>query len=345
MLKQFGAKPTKANREKYTNSPYWNGKIFENLEVTTTDVSFQTLPKILYKQFCKKEDREPKQKLTIVPFKREAFDEPSRLMKAVWYGHSAVLMKMKSINILIDPMFGDNAAPISPFPVRRFSDDTMAILDALPDIDLVLFTHDHYDHLDYECLLRLKDKTKHFFVALGVGRHLIKWGVEKERITEFSWWDTQTFEDIIITFTPTRHFAGRGLSDRNKSLWGGWAFKTADENIWFSGDSGYGDHFKTVGERLGPFDFAFMECGQYNEHWSQIHMFPEESVQAAIDARVKRAMPVHWCGFALAQHSWTDPVERFTAEAKNRNLDYSLPKLGELFASGSELKTPWWEEL
>lgn len=342
MLKQFGAKPSKAERESYSVSPYWNGKIFENLEVTTMDVNFQTLPKILYKQFCKKEDREPSQKLPIIPFDEKAFIAPSESMKAIWYGHSAILLKMGELTLLIDPMFGDNAAPISPFPVRRFSENTIEIINELPEIDLVLFSHDHYDHLDYESLLQLKDKAKHFFVALGVARHLIKWGIDKDKITEFSWWDEKPFHSINITFTPTRHFSGRGLSDRSKSLWGGWSFKTANENIWFSGDSGYGSHFKEIGRRLGPFDFAFMECGQYNEYWSQIHMFPEQCVQAALDAGVKKAMPVHWAGFALSQHSWTEPVERFVTEAKIRGLDYCIPRLGELFSSSVNKKETWW---
>ena len=132
------------------------------------------------------------------------------------------------------------------------------------------------------------------------------------------------------------------MTDRAKSLWGGWALKTAKENIWFSGDSGYGEHFKEIGKRLGPFDFAFMECGQYNENWHQIHMYPEESVQASIDANVKNMMPVHWAGFALAQHTWTDPADRFSQEATAKNRSYCLPQIGELFDSNHSQTNTWW---
>jgi L-ascorbate metabolism protein UlaG (beta-lactamase superfamily) len=251
-------------------------------------------------------------------------------------------MRLDNKTILIDPMFGSNAAPIAPFSVQRFSQNTLELNDEFPEIDLVLISHDHYDHLDYDSIQKLKSKTKHFYVALGVKRHLVSWGIPENTITEFDWWDENPFDGIQITFTPTRHFSGRGLTDRAKSLWGGWALKTAKENIWFSGDSGYGEHFKEIGKRLGPFDFAFMECGQYNENWHQIHMYPEESVQAAIDAKVKNMMPVHWAGFALAQHTWTEPVERFTQEATAKKLNYCLPKIGQLFDSNHSITARWW---
>jgi len=252
-------------------------------------------------------------------------------------------MRLNNSTILIDPMLGPNTTPIAPFPTKRFSEVTLSLIDSFPEIDLILMTHDHYDHLDFDSIQKLKLKTKKYFVALGLKRHLISWGVEADLITEFDWWDTFDFDAIQITFTPTRHFSGRGLSDRSKCLWGGWAFKTEHENIWFSGDGGYGMHFKTIGERLGPFDFAFMECGQYNEDWRSIHLFPDESVQAALDAQVKKAMPVHWGGFALSyQHAWTDPVNEFITHAKLNHFDYLVPKLGELFSASDVLTEEWW---
>jgi len=342
MKKQFGAKAKKSDIEKYSKSKYWNGKIFENLEVTKMNISIQTLPKLLYKQFCKKEAREPHKPLSIIPFDKELFIQPHQSMRSIWYGHSAILMRLDNKTILIDPMLGSNAAPIAPFTVQRFSQNTLDLIDKFPEIDLVLISHDHYDHLDYDSIQKLKGKTKQFYVALGVKRHLVSWGIDEDTITELDWWDEIPFDGIKITFTPTRHFSGRGLADRAKSLWGGWALKTATENIWFSGDSGYGEHFKEIGKRLGPFDFAFMECGQYNENWHKIHMYPEESVQAAIDANVKNMMPVHWAGFALAQHTWTEPVERFSQEATSKNRSYCLPQIGELFGSNHLAIDTWW---
>ncbi len=343
VLKQFGASPALSDMEKYAHSKQWNGRFFENIVPTKTDLSFTTLPKMLYKQFCEKNNRKPLHKLSVTPLNSSEFLQDGPNWKAAWFGHSAILIRFNQWNILIDPMFGPNAAPISPFAVSRFSDNTLDIIDSLPPIDLVLISHDHYDHLDYESILRLKSKTRQFGVALGVARHLTKWGIAAADVTEFDWWDEHTFNDITITFTPTRHFSGRGLKDRAKSLWGGWAMKNRNDNIWFSGDGGYGDHFAEIGKKVGPFDFGLMECGQYNKLWHQIHMYPEESVQAAVDAGVKIAMPVHWGAFSLAQHAWTESVERFVTEAEKRKLDYIVPKLGALFTQGTNDRDKWWQ--
>jgi L-ascorbate metabolism protein UlaG (beta-lactamase superfamily) len=249
---------------------------------------------------------------------------------------------MNDQTILIDPMFGANASPIANKSTRRFSESALNIIDELPEIDLMLLTHDHYDHLDYDSIQKLKSKTKNYYVSLGVKRHLIRWGVDEKNIVEFDWWSEEIFSDIKITFTPTRHFSGRGITSLAKCLWGGWAFKTATENIWFSGDGGYGDHFKEIGERLGPFDFAMMECGQYGEDWPQIHMFPYESVQAALDAKVNIAMPVHWGGFNLSyQHAWYEPVEEFAKEAETKQLRYVTPAIGEIFQPET-ITQNWW---
>jgi len=342
MRKQFGARPSKLELESYSKSPNWNGKIFENLEKTTMEFSLPNLPRFFYKQFCEKKQRQPVKPLPILPFNKEAFESGNDSMKSIWYGHSTILMRLNHKNILVDPMFGPDAAPIAPFKVKRFSGSTLDLMDKFPAIDLVLISHDHYDHLDYDSILKLKDKTKQFYVALGVKRHLVSWGINPEIITEFNWWDESIFENIKITFTPTRHFSGRGMTDRAKSLWGGWALKTEEENIWFSGDSGYGKHFVEIGNRLGPFDFAFMECGQYNENWHQIHMYPEESIQASIDAKVRNRMPVHWAGFALAQHSWQEPVERFVEKAASENLNFIVPEIGEMFNSNATNYIKWW---
>ena len=344
MNNQFGARASKKDIENYAQSQNWAIKKFVNLEETNMEISFQKLPRLLYKQFCKKEGREPDVKLPVVPFDKNAFFALYDKAKFIWYGHSVVLMRMNNKVILIDPMLGNNAAPIAPFSVNRFSNHTLNLIDDFPEIDLLLLTHDHYDHLDFDSIQQLKPKVKKYYVALGIARHLIKWGINENDITEFDWWNSHLFDDIWITFTPTRHFSGRGLRDRAKSLWGGWVFKSATENIWFSGDGGYGNHFTTIGEKLGPFDFAFMECGQYNENWHQIHLYPEESVLAAIDAKVKKVMPVHWAAFSLAQHPWTEPVERFVSECIKKEMKYITPILGYQF-SVNDIKENihWWK--
>ncbi|HAS36425.1 MAG TPA: hypothetical protein DCS15_08050 [Flavobacteriales bacterium] len=344
MIKQFGGKLKPEHKEKYAQSENWKEGKFMNLAETSMEFSFQDLPKLLYKQFFQRAGRNPKTPLPVETFNREAFLAPSDEPKFIWYGHSVVLFRWMGKTILMDPMLGPNASPIAPFTTKRFSENTLDLIDQFPEIDLLLMTHDHYDHLDLASIEKLKGKTKKWFVALGVGRHLEAWGVPSENIQEFDWWDEARFEGIQFTFTPSRHFSGRGLKDRAKSLWGGWVMISNKHKIFWSGDGGYGDHFKEIGDKFGPFDFGFMECGQYNENWHQIHMYPEEAVQAAIDSKVSRALPVHCCGFALALHHWKDPIERFAAEARNKGLPLSTPNLGSL----STLKSSgedWWEGL
>ena len=339
---QFGGKVTKELEQQYAQSKNWREGKFQNMVKTELEMSLSKIPGVIYKQLTNKGQR-PDQDLPIIPFDEKAFLQPSEQAKFIWYGHSVIFMRMQGQNILIDPMLGPDTTPIAPFDNKRFSENTLDLIDAFPEIDLLLLTHDHYDHLDYASIEKLKSKTKRYFVALGLKRHLLRWGVKEELITEFDWWNDARLEGIQITFTPTRHFSGRGLTDRAKCLWGGWAFKTEKENIWFSGDGGYGEHFKTVGERLGPFDFAFMECGQYNEDWRPIHLFPDESVDAAIDAQVKKIMPVHWAGFALSYyHTWTDPAEEFVQAVKEKEIDYCLPLLGQLFTVEDKLREEWW---
>ena len=342
-FKQFGGKLTEDLKQQYALSPQWDGKKFVNQEETLMEIKPKNIPGLIRQQFFSGLQKQPRTSLPILPLSQDEFLSDSVRMKYIWYGHSVLLMRINQKTLLIDPMLGPNAAPIAPFAIRRFSDQSLKVIDDFPDIDLLLMTHDHYDHLDYASILRLKSKVKHYYVALGVGRHLESWGISPEKITEFDWWQNQLFEGIHITFTPSRHFSGRGPRDRASSLWGGWVFQTQTENIYFSGDGGYGKHFSEVGSTLGPFDFGWMECGQYNPNWHAIHMYPEESVQAAQDAGVKIAMPVHWGGFSLAPHDWREPVERFVKAAVKQNLPYQHPPLGQLVHPEENHTDRWWE--
>lgn len=342
--KQFGGKITPELEAQYAQSPQWKNGQFENLVETKMEFSIWSLPHMLYKQFIDKKDRDPKKPLPVASFDKQAFLADDVPFKYVWYGHSVVLLRLNGKTILIDPMMGPNAGPISPIPVKRYSKNTLDIIDEWPEIDLVLLTHDHYDHLDLASMEKLTPKVKQFYVALGCKRHLAFWGADETKVKEFDWWDVADFNNISITFTPTSHFSGRGLKDRAKSLWGGWALKTNNHNLYFSGDGGYGEHFKEVGKKLGPFDFGFMECGQYNKNWHQIHMYPEESVQAANDAGVKKATPVHWAGFSLAQHAWTEPANRFVTAANEEGLSTVYPELGKVYTLTDNCERLWWQQ-
>lgn len=344
LFKQLGGRINKSERQKLSRSEHWNGKKFENLEATSMDINPRTLPGLLKKQFTNTNGRIPKRLLPIVPFDQVAWEKPSATAKFIWYGHSVILLQVDGKNILFDPMFGEDASPIGPIRTKRFSEGTLAILQQLPELDVVLMSHDHYDHLDLASYEILKSKTKQFIVPLGLGRHLEAWGINAGQIQEMDWWERTTIDDIKIDFTPSRHFTGRGLMDRSKSLWGGYVLKSKNQNIYISGDGGYGQHFKTIGEKYGPFDFAFIECGQYNDAWRQIHLHPEESVQAAIDAKAKLAMPIHWGAFKLAMHNWEEPVERFTAEAENKKFAWCTPRMGEIVEiNGNYPREKWWD--
>lgn len=342
-LKQFGGKLSQKQRSVYEKSVNWRDGRFQNLVKTETVGNWREMPGILLRQIKGHAEGEPKKDLPILPLDKKAFlsdDEP----KFVWYGHSVFLLRLNGKTILIDPMLGSDASPIAPTKTKRFSKDSLKCIDELPEIDLMLMSHDHYDHLDYASIKKLREKTKKYYVALGVKRHLVAWGIDKKNIREFDWWDADTFADIGITFTPTRHLSGRSLSSINRCLWGGWALKTDKHKIWFSGDGGYGDHFKEVGKKLGPFDIGFMECGQYNDDWPNIHMFPSESVQAGLDALAKVLVPVHWGGFNLSyQHSWYEPVENFIEISKKQSQPYITPKMGEVFVLTSKSDC-WWRQ-
>lgn len=343
--KQFGGSVTAELKNQYQQSDRWIKGKFRNLEMTKLHIKASMIPGMIYKQLATKKSRSPRNPLPIIPFDKQHFLRASDQAKMIWYGHSAIMLRMSNKTILIDSMLGPDTAPIAPFSNSRFSRNTLSLIDDFPEIDLICITHDHYDHLDLDSITKLKTKTKQFFVALGVKRHLVAWGVDSNIITEFEWYDEHHCGKVKITFTPTRHFSGRGLRDRAMTLWGGWLLQSSSEKIWFSGDGGYGEHFKEIGKRLGPFDFAFMECGQYNEDWRPVHLFPNESVQAAIDVAAKKIMPVHWCGFDLSYyHSWNEPPEEFVKSAKAQNVDYALPRLGEIFTTDDVGSYKWWSE-
>ncbi len=248
----------------------------------------------------------------------------------VWFGHSTFLLQIDGMNVLIDPMFGEVPAPYPFLGNKRFSDELPIEIQKLPQVDAVILSHDHYDHLDYESIKKLKGKVKQFFVPLGVGSHLRKWGIEDSRIKELNWWDSIHLNTVEFVCTPAQHFSGRGLTNGGSTLWSSWVIKSDSTNIFFSGDSGYSTHFKAIGDKYGPFDMALMECGQYNELWSEIHMMPEETAQAAQDVKADKMIPIHWGAFKLALHDWRDPIRRVTERADELNVTVISPKIGEM---------------
>ena len=344
---QFGMPPTDKQKATYKSFDYFKDGRFTNMMPTTMDLGFKSMIELSGEYWnSRKVQKSPGQELPLVKADSvQLANLPRNETTLMWFGHSAFLLNIEGKKILIDPMLGDSPSPVSFIGTKRFSPELPISAEKLPPIDAVVFSHDHYDHLDYGTIQKLKDKTGKFYVPLGLEVHLSSWGVPEEKIVPMHWWEERELDGIKFVCTPARHFSGRGLTDRNATLWSSWVISGQNENIYFSGDGGYGPHFKEVGTKYGPFDFAMVECGQYNEKWKDIHMMPEETVQAAMDVRAKRFMPIHWGAFTLALHSWTDPIERAVKKAEESGIPISTPVIGEriLISSGDFPDSKWWK--
>ncbi|HDR7664696.1 MULTISPECIES: MBL fold metallo-hydrolase [Bacillus cereus group] len=269
------------------------------------------------------------------------------LESVTWFGHSASLLKIEGKKLLLDPMFGDASSPFPLFNSKRYSGTFSLEREELQEIDAIIISHNHYDHLNYKSIMQLKDRAKHFYVPSGVAQYLIKWGVSPSKISEHNWWDEITFDNIKLVCAPARHFSGRSMTDRDCSLWCSWLILGQETKVFFSGDSGYAPHFKEIGSKYGPFDLTLMECGQYDTRWSAIHMLPEETVQAHIDVKGDLLLPIHWGAFTLALHEWSDPIERVTKEAKRLGVKIATPQIGEsiMLKSTDYPSSAWWREI
>ena len=271
------------------------------------------------------------------------FDDDQSETAFVWIGHSTFLLRMEQKTLLIDPMFSSVPSPISFIGGKRFNQELPFQIEQLDSVDFVLITHDHYDHLDFPSIKALAPKVRQFLVPLGIGEHLKTWGVPSEKIRELDWWEHVTMDALSFHLTPAQHFSGRAIADRFHTLWGSWVIKSATEALFFSGDSGYAPHFKEIGERLGPFDMAFVEAGQYNKRWPDVHMYPEESYLATMDVKAKAVMPIHWGAFSLAMHPWNEPAQKMYERAQTGEPIIVIPKIGEKVSLQDLPDTqPWW---
>lgn len=341
---QFGRLPSKEQIAAYQESGHHDGVKFVNRRPANMDIKFWSL---LRKQFADAPKRNPSQNIEVEKVDSlEIVNYRKDTTRLTWFGHSAFLLEIDGKKILLDPMLSEVPAPHPMLGPRRYSEELPIAIEELPYIDAILISHDHYDHLDYLSIKKLKEKTGRFYTSLGVGNHLEEWGVSPDKIFELNWWDSTGFEGIKLISAPARHFSGRGLMDRQSTFWCSWIIQGKNDNIYFSGDGGYDIHFKEIGEKYGPFDLSLLECGQYNEQWKAIHMMPEETVQAAIDLKSEVFMPIHWGAFTLALHDWTDPIERAAAEAARLDQPITSPKIGEQMIVGNEIypSKPWWLE-
>ena len=259
-------------------------------------------------------------------------------------GHSTLLMKLAGEFWLTDPVFSERASPVQWAGPKRFHAPPISIAE-LPPIKGVILSHDHYDHLDHAAILQLAGKVKHFLTPLGVGDTLIKWGVPAGKVQQLDWWQSTRVGSLQLVATPARHFSGRGLSDGNRTLWASWVILEDDLRLFFSGDSGYFDGFREIGRRYGPFDLTMIETGAYDRDWPDVHMQPEQTLQAHLDLGGKHLLPVHNGTFDLALHPWQDPFERIVALAAEKGVPVSTPQMGEMLSvAAPEIGRRWWRE-
>lgn len=340
---RFGRRPEGKELEQIKLSPNYRDGQFQNLEETpqlADGVSYFT---VLEKFFFRKNKNErPKQPLPSVKVNLKDLSADENII--VWFGHSSYFIQADGKKFLVDPVLSGHASPVN-FTTKAFPCTDEYTAEDLPEIDYLVITHDHWDHLDYDTVLKLKNKAHTIITGLGTGAHFSRWGFDMDKVTELDWHTPSSlFEGFTITAVPARHFSGRGLK-RNTALWTAFVLQTPSFKLFLGGDSGYGTHFKAIGDTYGPFDMAILECGQYNEYWRYIHMLPDEVVLAAKDLRTQKLMPVHWGKFALALHSWNEPVLRVSAEAEKEKMPLFTPVLGEKAALDNPeiVFKKWWE--
>lgn len=346
---RIGTNPKGERLARILASPNQKEGKFQNVVETNMDMPFHVMRKVLWETIRGAEGREPVDTIRTVPLDPEAWNAvPDTSFAVAWFGHSSLLIKAGGVTFLVDPVFGERASTFSFAGPKRFPYDRHMSVDQLPKVDVVLLSHDHYDHLDHETIGQLvKQRPEVRYIApLGVGAHLEYWGVKAAAITEKDWWESVEAGPVKLTLTPARHFSGRNLNNRFTTLWGAWAIEASGKKVYFGADSGYSPTFLEVGQRLGPFDLVLLECGAYNEHWANIHMMPEETAQAAKDLRAAVLMPVHWGKFSLALHHWKDPIERLAKKAGELDVALLTPQVGRIVVDADSSATEaWWEEV
>jgi len=339
LLKVFGKNPSGDELKKVEASPNYQDKGFKNLMLTNLMENVSMFP-ILWKFMNKPKNTVPPKPLPSVKTNLKSLPDGATVI--VWFGHSSYLIKINGKHILVDPVFSGHASPFS-FSAKSFPGTDVYAVEDFPEIDVLIISHDHYDHLDYETVKKLMPKTKLICTSLGVASHLNYWGIDNEKIKEFDWWNNYELPgDMQLTALPARHFSGRTFV-RNKTLWSSFALTTKQCSLFIGADSGYGDHFKLINEKFGSFDIAILECGQYNTAWHDIHMLPEETVQACIDLNAKVLMPVHWGKFSISLHPWDEPVKRLLSKANELKVKVTTPMIGEPVIAGSSYPGKnWW---
>ena len=326
-------------------SPMWAGEGFRNVHPIPPGLRDRTVPSPTMKEFiCGDANRVPSQPLPSLDPREPWTRAPASGLRATWLGHSTVLIEIDGVRVLTDPVWGPRASPSRLIGPKRFQPVPVSLAQ-LPTLDAVIVSHDHYDHLDYPTIRLLAKTDVSIVTSLGVGAHLEAWGIPPERIVELDWWETHALPgtEVTVTAAPSQHFSGRGLKDRNATLWSSMVIRSTKHRVFFSGDTGLTTQYAEIRERFGPFDLVMLEVGAFHPSWGDIHLGPAHALEAHALLGGGPFLPVHWGTFALAVHPWDEPVETLLALATPRDVPLVLPRLGEPVEPADRREpVAWW---
>ena len=345
-MRTFGARSRGLRLERMKASPRWDGNGFRNVHPVIASLRDTAVPFPSMREFMRTgPPRFPGAPLPTVDPRETWRRAPASGLRVTWLGHSTLLIEIDGVRLLTDPVWGDRVSPFQLVGPKRFQPAPVRLRD-VPRVDAILISHDHYDHLDYPTIHTLaRHSTVPMVTSLGVGAHLEAWGVAPERITELDWWESHRVPgtEVVVTAAPSQHFSGRGLGDRNATLWSSFAIRSTNHAAFFSGDTGLTSEYATIGQRLGPFDVAMIEIGAWHPAWGDIHLGPTNAAQAHAWLGSGMLLPIHWGTFSLATHPWDEPAEVLLALAEHRNVPLLLPRLGEaLEPDHAPPARPWW---
>jgi len=344
-MKSLGRKPDGARLERMQASRLWTGTGFRNLHPILPGLRdpHATMPSI--REFLWGGERRLPQGPLPSLDPRPAWLRPAQSnLRATWLGHSTVLIEIDGLRVLTDPVWGPRASPLRLVGPKRFQPVPVP-LHAMPPLDLVIVSHDHYDHLDYPTIRELAKSNVPFVTSLGVGAHLEAWGVRPERIFELDWWESYRLPNTALTVTaaPSQHFSGRTVKTRNTTLWSSFVVRSEQHAVFFSGDTGLTTEYQAIRERLGPFDLVMLEVGAMHPAWGDMHLGPQNALKAAELLGGAPLLPVHWGTFSLAMHAWDQPAEALLLNAGKAGTQLLMPRLGEpVEPSHQEPVQPWW---
>jgi L-ascorbate metabolism protein UlaG (beta-lactamase superfamily) len=342
MKTSFGKKASGLRLERMQASPRWMDGAFQNLHPILPGLRASGAKPSLRDFLCAGGRRTPPAPLPVHDPREAWLRAPRTGLRATWLGHSTVLLEIDGVCLLTDPVWGDRASPVAIAGPRRFQPVPVSLAD-LPPLDAVLVSHDHYDHLDYTTMLELSKSDVPFITSLGVGAHLESWGIAERRIYELDWWESFDVRGVRVTAAPSQHFSGRTLGSRNATLWSSFALRSERHSVFFSGDTGLTTEYQSISEKLGPFELVMLEVGAFHPAWGDIHLGPENALEALSLLGGGAFLPIHWGTFNLALHPWDEPAEVLLKLAPRTSARLLMPKIGQAIEPALGLPlTPWW---